>query len=141
MPAVVYEVAASEIGQSCEGGVAVDDEHAGMRRSGAMFGAIDRCAEQRGLAPIDRLQRIPADLGQERFALDPLRHRPAGEVETGRQTLDALPLQLVPDGIPECGVDGLHLGQIVHGQAHAPARFRLRLLHHRPCRFRKLSLF
>src|SRR5262245_25551363 len=41
MPAVVDEVAATEIGQSCEGGVAVDDEHAGVRRSGAMLGAIE----------------------------------------------------------------------------------------------------
>ena len=83
-----------------EGGVAVDDEHAGVRRSGAMFGAIDRCAEQRGLASIDRLQRIPADLGEQRVALDPFRHRPAREVETGRQALDALPLQLAPDRHP-----------------------------------------
>src|SRR5262245_62396184 len=37
MPAVVDEVAAPEIGQSGEGGAAVDDEHAGVRRSGAML--------------------------------------------------------------------------------------------------------
>jgi hypothetical protein len=112
-----------EIGQLGEGGVAVDDEHAGVRRPGAMLGAIDRCAEQRGLAPVDRLQRISADLGEQRVALDPFRHRPAGEVETSRQSLDALPLQLAPDRSPESRVDGLHLGQIVHWQAHAPMRF------------------
>src|SRR5262245_9055471 len=131
MPAVVYEVAAPEIGQSGEGGVAVDDEHAGVRRSAAMRGAVDRRAEQRGLAAVDRLQRISADLAEQRVALDPFGHRPAGEVETPRQALDALPLQLAPDRLPESRVDGLHLGQIVHWQAHSPMRFRLWLSHHR----------
>jgi hypothetical protein len=131
MPAVVDEVAASQIRQSCEGGVAVDDEHAGVRRSGAVLGAVDRRAEQRGLAAVDRLQRISADLGQQRVALDPFRHRPAGEVETSRQALDALALQLAPDRLPEMRIDGLHLGQIVHWQAHAPMRFRFWLWHHR----------
>ena len=49
----------------------MDDEHAGVRRSGAMLGAIDRRAQQRGLASVDRLQRIPADLGEQRVALNP----------------------------------------------------------------------
>jgi hypothetical protein len=51
-------------------------------------------------------------------SLDSFRHRPAGEVETPRQALDALPLQLAPDRLPEIRVDGLHLRQIVHWQAH-----------------------
>lgn len=109
----------------------MDDEHAGVRRSGAMLGAIDRRAQQRGLASVDRLQRIPADLGEQRVALNPFRHRPAREVETPRQALDPLPLQLAPDPIPEIRVDGLHLRQIVHWQAHAPMRFRLWLSHDR----------
>jgi hypothetical protein len=125
MPAVVDEVAASQIGQSREGGVAVDDEHPGVRRSGAMLGAVDRRAEQRGLAPVDRLQWISAHLAEQRVALDPFRHRPAGEVEAPGQALDPLPLQLAPDRLPEMRVDGLHLGQIVHWQAHAPVRFGL----------------
>jgi hypothetical protein len=39
--------------------------------------------------------------------------------------------QLAPDRVPESRVGGLHLGQIVHWQAHAPMRFRLWLSHHR----------
>src|SRR5215471_14510558 len=100
MPAVVYEVAAFEVSQLRERGFAVDDEHARVCRSCAMCGAIHRRAEQRGLALIDRLQRIPTDLGEQRVALDAFRHRPAGEVETGRYILDALAPQLAPNGIP-----------------------------------------
>jgi hypothetical protein len=44
----------------------------------------------------------------------------AGEVETPRQALDALSLQLAPDRLSESRVSGLHLGQIVHWQAVLP---------------------
>jgi hypothetical protein len=78
-----------------------------------------------------RSLRISADLAEQRVALDPLGHWRPGEVETRQHTLDALPLELAPDRLPERRVGGLHLGQIVHWQAHAPMRLGLWLWHHR----------
>jgi hypothetical protein len=120
MPAVVRKAAASEIFEPLERISSADDEDAAMGRAGAVLGCVNGSGQKRGLLPIDRPQRVPAHLREERVRVDLGWNRWPLESKVVGQVVQPETRQLDPQGVPEHAVLRSHLRRLYIGRLTSP---------------------